>query len=138
MMDVIPALAGGGKTASVSAKADAPPSGSATATDSASPLEPATWQTPASSENADQQARDPATSAEQLKQAVESINSLLQNQRRALEFSLDEETGHVVITVMDIERNEVIRQIPSELALKLIARFREDGDMLGTGLSEKA
>ncbi|WP_052315102.1 flagellar protein FlaG [Thiocystis violascens] len=74
----------------------------------------------------------------ELKQAVESINGFLQNQKRALEFSVDDETGHVVITVMDVDRKEVIRQIPSELALKLMAQVREGGGMRGIGLSEKA
>lgn len=74
----------------------------------------------------------------ELKQAVESINGFLQDNKRALEFSVDDETGEVVITVMDIDRKEVIRQIPSELALKLMEQAREAGGMKWTGLNERA
>ena len=62
-----------------------------------------------------------------LQHAVESINDLLQNQQRTLEFSVDDETGQVVVRVMDAERKDVIRQIPSELALKLMTQVREGG-----------
>lgn len=74
----------------------------------------------------------------ELQQAVESINDFLQANRRALEFSLDDQTGRMVITVMDAERQEVIRQIPPEQALKLIAQMRDANEIRGTGLTERA
>ncbi len=49
-------------------------------------------------------------SAKDAKQSVESLSGFFQNQRYALEFSVDEETGQVVIRVMDAEHTDVIRQ----------------------------
>lgn len=132
MIDAIPTLAG------VTVKAT--PVSAKTAVSASE--EPLATKMPTGASNsversANRGGQEQASPAE-LKQAVESINGFLQNQKRALEFSVDDETGHVVITVMDVERKEVIRQIPSELALKLMAQAREGGGLRGTGLSEKA
>lgn len=73
-----------------------------------------------------------------LEQAVESINDYLQANRRAIEFSLDDQAGTVVVTVMDAERKEVIRQIPPEHVLKMMQQMREGGGIGGFGLTERA
>ncbi|NKN34700.1 flagellar protein FlaG [Marichromatium bheemlicum] len=88
--------------------------------------------------------RPPAEGDEQksstlmLEQVVESINDYLQANHRALEFSLDDGSGEVVVTVMDAERKEVIRQIPPEHALKLMAQMRDGTGISGIGLTEEA
>jgi flagellar protein FlaG len=46
----------------------------------------------------------------------------------SLAFSVDKPTGKTVIKVMDKETDEMIRQIPPEDALKLMANMR---DVLG-------
>ena len=74
----------------------------------------------------------------EVNQIVESINSYLQSTRRALEFSVDEASGRTVITVMDGEREEVIRQIPPEAVLALVEQFRSEQELGGTGLVDKA
>jgi flagellar protein FlaG len=51
--------------------------------------------------------------------AVSAINSYIQNLRRDLHFTVDEETDQVVVRVIDSETQEVIRQIPSEEVLAL-------------------
>lgn len=53
---------------------------------------------------------DPAT----LSQVVGRLNDYVQTLRRDLVFRVDEETDKVVVTVVDPESGEVIRQIPSE------------------------
>ncbi|WP_232229453.1 flagellar protein FlaG [Marichromatium purpuratum] len=73
-----------------------------------------------------------------LEQVVESINDYLQANQRALEFSLDDGSGQVVVTVRDAERDEVIRQIPPEHALKLMAQMRDGTGISGIGLTEEA
>jgi flagellar protein FlaG len=45
----------------------------------------------------------------------EAVNSLAQN----LKFSIDEETGKTVVKVMDVQTEEVIRQIPSQEAITI-------------------
>ncbi|MDP1708483.1 MAG: flagellar protein FlaG [Gammaproteobacteria bacterium] len=55
----------------------------------------------------------------ELIQAVSRLNDYVQNLRRDLRFSIDEGTGHTVITVTDSATQEVIRQIPSEEALAI-------------------
>ena len=74
----------------------------------------------------------------EVNQIVESINSYLQSTRRALEFSVDEASGRTVITVMDGEREEVIRQIPPEAVLALVEQFQSEQELGGTGLVDKA
>jgi len=78
-----------------------------------------------------------AGSAE-LERVVESINDYLQANQRAIEFSLDDKAGTVVVTVMDAERKEVIRQIPPEHVLKMMQQMREGGGIGGFGLTERA
>lgn len=41
----------------------------------------------------------------------------------ALKFSLDKETKQLILSLIDAKSNEVIRQIPSELALKIVKFF---------------
>nr|MBO2489186.1 flagellar biosynthesis protein FlaG [Gammaproteobacteria bacterium] len=56
---------------------------------------------------------------EQVKAAVEQIESYLKASRRELQFEVDAESGCIVVRVRDPETGEVIRQIPGEDALKL-------------------
>lgn len=60
--------------------------------------------------------------ADQLGDAVATLESYLQNVSRSLRISVDEEAGTTVITVVDQATDEVVRQIPSEEVLAL-ARF---------------
>jgi flagellar protein FlaG len=54
---------------------------------------------------------------------VGQLNELVQAIRRELEFSVDEQSGRTVITVVDAETREVIRQIPPEEVLTLVGRL---------------
>ncbi|NOQ76680.1 MAG: hypothetical protein GQ475_02585 [Methylococcaceae bacterium] len=71
--------------------------------------------------------------AENLQVAVSQINDYVQNLQRNLQFTVDEESGKDVVTVIDSQSEEVIRQIPSEEALELARRLaanKEDGVQL--------
>ena len=70
--------------------------------------------------------------------AVASLNDYAQSVRRDIQFSMDETSGHTVITVRDSQTEEVIRQIPSESAVKLASYLRTEGRLQGFGLVEKA
>jgi flagellar protein FlaG len=63
--------------------------------------------------------RQQTTTMEAMKSAAEQIESYLRSIGRALEFSIDEDTGRTVVTVRDSATGETIRQIPSEEALRL-------------------
>ncbi|WP_052348270.1 flagellar protein FlaG [Imhoffiella purpurea] len=56
---------------------------------------------------------------------VESIDSFLQDEKRTLEFCLDEDQGCVLVRVLDWERRTLIRQIPFAQAVRLMAEFYE-------------
>jgi flagellar protein FlaG len=55
----------------------------------------------------------PAESSD-VKQAVSRLNNYVQSLRRDLQFRVDENSNRVIVTVVDSESGEVIRQIPSE------------------------
>lgn len=61
----------------------------------------------------------------ELQRATEDVNRYLAESHRALNFSIDRESGETVVKVMDTEKNEVIRQIPSEEVLALARRLRD-------------
>ena len=54
---------------------------------------------------------------EELQSAVSKINDYVQNIQRSLQFTVDEESGRDVVTVLDTETEEIIRQYPSEEVL---------------------
>ncbi|KFE49978.1 flagellar protein FlaG [Pseudomonas syringae] len=56
---------------------------------------------------------------EQLEEAVSDIREFVQAAQRKLDFSIDDSTGRVVVKVIDTDSGDLIRQIPSETALKL-------------------
>jgi flagellar protein FlaG len=57
--------------------------------------------------------------AETLSSAIHLINERVQNLQRDLVFSVDEDTGKDVVTILDAKSSKVIRQIPSEEMLEL-------------------
>ncbi|MCU1781361.1 flagellar protein FlaG [Pseudomonas sp. 13B_2.1_Bac1] len=54
-----------------------------------------------------------------LEKAVTDIREFVQAAQRSLDFSIDDTTHRVVVKVINTDNGEVIRQIPSETALKL-------------------
>jgi flagellar protein FlaG len=54
---------------------------------------------------------------EQLKTAVDSINSAVQKSNPDVEFSIDQSTKQTVIKVMDSQTGQLITQFPSKEAL---------------------
>jgi len=58
-------------------------------------------------------------SAAHIEQAVEKIQETVNSLSQNLKFSIDEDTGKTVIKVMDVQTDEVIRQIPSQEAITI-------------------
>ena len=67
---------------------------------------------------------------EQIEDAVASIQEFVQSVRRSINFSLEDGSGRVVVKVTDAESGSVIRQIPSEEALRLAENLSEVRSLL--------
>jgi flagellar protein FlaG len=65
-----------------------------------------------------------------LEQAVSGIREFVQATQRNLDFSIDDSTGKVVVKVIATDSGEVIRQIPSEAALKLAQSLNDVSSVL--------
>ncbi|MBP7712423.1 MAG: flagellar protein FlaG [Gammaproteobacteria bacterium] len=66
-----------------------------------------------------------AVGRQELSELAEELSELAQVVRRELDFSVDEDSGRTVIRVVDSETGKLVRQIPPEEVLTLVARFRE-------------
>jgi len=62
---------------------------------------------------------------EALNGTVSDLNMLAQQMRRELRFSLDDDSGEMVVKVIDKETDEVLRQIPSDEILALRKRMAD-------------
>ncbi len=58
-------------------------------------------------------------SGQEVKQAVEQIQEVVNNLAQNLRFSIDEDTGKTVVKILDSQTQEVIRQFPTEEALSI-------------------
>jgi flagellar protein FlaG len=65
----------------------------------------------------------------QIDDAVNDINNHFQASHRELQFAVDEDSGRTVIKVMDMDTQEMIRQIPSEEVLKFARMLDEGADL---------
>lgn len=76
----------------------------------------------------------PATGKEperaELEKAVTDIREFVQASERKLDFSIDDSTHRVVVKVIATDSGEVIRQIPSETALKLAQNLSSASHLL--------
>jgi flagellar protein FlaG len=75
-------------------------------------------------------------SPQQLKQAVDGINRAMQPSNSNLAFSIDPGTRMLVVTVVDTETGDVIRQIPSEEVLAIAQSIAQN--QKGLLLNQKA
>lgn len=74
-------------------------------------------------------------SVDQVKQAVQDINTSLRSLAQGLEFAIDNNSKRPIVKVIDQRTQEVIRQMPSEQALEFARTLDQ---VLGKLLSEKA
>ncbi|KUM04979.1 flagellar protein FlaG [Chromobacterium subtsugae] len=84
-----------------------------------------------SSADAQKQQTDP----KQLQDSVNQLNTAASLYNSSLQFSVDKDTGATVVKVVDKANNQVIRQIPSEEALRIAKAI---GDFKGLLLKDKA
>ncbi len=59
--------------------------------------------------------------------AVSKLNDFVQNVQRDLQFEVDNEMGgQTIVKVVDQSTQEVIRQIPDEVAMRLAEKLQQD------------
>jgi len=63
---------------------------------------------------------------EELDEAVSQLNDYVQNVQRDLQFEVNSELGHTIVRVVDQQTQEVIRQIPDDVALRLAENLQQD------------
>ncbi len=95
------------------------------------PASPAPGQTPraAAPEPA------PVPQAQDVSEAVEKLNARFAPHRMEAQYSIDEHTKDIIIKIVNADSGEVVRQIPTESALRLVAALRTASPHL---LDEKA
>ncbi|MBV7314784.1 flagellar protein FlaG [Shewanella sp. NIFS-20-20] len=79
-------------------------------------------------QQAEQVAQSSAASAdngEALQKVVEDMTSMMSVMRKGLAFRVDDTSGRSVVSVMDVDSGNVIRQIPSEEALDLAQKLSD-------------
>jgi flagellar protein FlaG len=62
---------------------------------------------------------------EAVKSAVSELNSALESMNVKREFSIEETSKEVVVKIIDSDEKKVIRQIPTEEAVKLSQNIKE-------------
>jgi flagellar protein FlaG len=83
----------------------------------------------------EQQAISTVHKTTEITDRVQEIEEYVQSVQRDLAFSVDDETGETVIKVYDTATEELVRQIPSEVMLKLRKAY---GDNVGMLFDDKA
>ncbi|MCT7655243.1 flagellar protein FlaG [Oceanimonas sp. NS1] len=64
-------------------------------------------------------------SGEQLEKMAEQMETFIGTFNRGLQFRVDENSGRNVVTVVDTDSGDIIRQIPTEELLQVINRLAE-------------
>lgn len=76
--------------------------------------------------------------AEQMKNAIDVVNLVMQQSNHSLEFSTDSDTKRPVVKLVDTETGELIRQYPSEEMLAISRSIDEYQQRQGLLLKHKA
>ncbi|HYD60989.1 MAG TPA: flagellar protein FlaG [Noviherbaspirillum sp.] len=71
-----------------------------------------------------------APSAEQVTQALKSINKTLQGLSQGLEFTIDEDSNRTIVKIVDKDTKDVIRQIPTKEALEIAKALDQASGLL--------
>ena len=74
------------------------------------------------------QEQQPSASAEAVKKAVEEMNKKMANS--VAQFGIHEETNHITIKIVDKETKKVIKELPPEETLDMIAKVWEMAGLL--------
>ena len=82
---------------------------------------------------------DGALNTKRLEKAVDEVNQRFQQQQRTLQFTIQQSTGRMVVSVFDSTTDKLIRQIPSEDVLALAEHMEEMSESdIGIVLQDQA
>ncbi|WP_153913918.1 flagellar protein FlaG [Shewanella sp. TC10] len=84
----------------------------------------------AKSEQHEQDYTDKKPEEKNLSEVTDDLNDMASIMRKGLAFKVDDDSGKNVISVMDIDSGDVIRQIPNEEALELSQKLAEVAGLL--------
>lgn len=70
-------------------------------------------------------AKVPEPTREKVESAVNRIQEAMDTVKRNVNFSLEDDSGRIVVKVTDASSGEVIRQMPSEEALRLAENLEQ-------------
>lgn len=87
--------------------------------------EPGSWPAGNISPTGDHRAKELPVPEKMLNDAIERVNKALAGTYRRFEYSIHEGTKDIMVKVIDTETNEVIREIPPEKILDLVAKLWE-------------
>lgn len=62
----------------------------------------------------------------QLDEAVSQLNDYVQSVQRDLQFEVNKDLGQTVVKVVDRQTQEVVRQFPDEVAMRLAEKLQQD------------
>jgi len=77
---------------------------------------------------ATKKADDKSADDEKVTQAVTKLNDFVQTVQRNLQFSVDKDSGVMVVKVVEANTDKVIRQIPNEETLRLARNLVDHPD----------
>ncbi|WP_461205749.1 flagellar protein FlaG [Clostridium sp. DL1XJH146] len=73
-------------------------------------------------------------SSEFIEEQIEKLNKVMFGTDKHFEFSVHKKTNQILVKVVDTETNEVIRELPPEKILDIVAKMEE---MVGMLVDEK-
>ena len=72
----------------------------------------------------EQEDKERLLAEKRIKQVIEEVNQKTKFTKKSLEYSVDEKTNRIAIVVRDQETKEVIKEIPSEETLDMLAKIQ--------------
>ncbi|MBF0498591.1 MAG: flagellar protein FlaG [Candidatus Riflebacteria bacterium] len=109
--------------------------GSAQGTQAAPVPVPTSLPLPGDKSRTDSQAKDSQRVAAKLSDAVGTLNQAAGMVDRSLRFKIDDKTKEMMVSVIDNKTEKVIRQIPSQEVLDMVAKMK---DYMGMVFDKKA
>jgi len=70
-------------------------------------------------------ANEAQPSREAVEQAVEDLSRQFESNRTNLQFRLDDDSGRMIVSIVDARDGTVLRQLPSEVALRIARSIEE-------------
>lgn len=72
----------------------------------------------------------PGESQDRVEESVENINRELKSLETNLRFSIHKQTKQIMVKIVDTQTNEVIKEIPSEKILDMVAAMMERAGLI--------